>query len=438
LSATNESRRTIRVAWSCAFVVCAALLAAPWRGHVDDLDAQIYLVVARNLAKDRAWFDLRYLPSFFPVFREHLPFAFWPAAAAIRLGGEWAIDPLYALMTLGAIATSGLIARRLAGEWAGVSAVLLLGTCESVWQYGGRLLLEPPLLLFATAAAGAALADRWAAAAVLGAVATLIKGPFGLLPSICVCIVKARDWRATAAMVGAVLPLAIFLLVDPSGGWREGYLKGQLLGSASGVRTDGVSSWWYLPAVIAGRFWPGLPFLALGLWRAGKNAELRPIAIACLLMAGLLCLPSRKWGNHAYVAFPLFASLAGAAAAPLVRWLMRPRWMLPGLASAATVASASGLGALVLRPPCPFSSVLAGALTAVPPGSTVLLVAPGAMWPAVARIAAERRLLPAPSPTLSGRTDAIFALSRGVQVPEEWLTIGSGAGWSVLRRRSAP
>lgn len=430
----DDGPRAVRIAWSSAFILCASLLAAPWRGHVDDLDAQIYLVVARNMARDHTWFDLRYLPSFFPVFREHLPFGFWPAAAAIRFAGEWAVNPLQALMMLGAIAASGLIARRLAGDWAGVSAVVLLGTCESIWQYGGRLLLEPPLLLFATAAAGAALADLWVAAAALGAAATLIKGPFGLLPLACVCLVKARDWRATAAVAGAVAPFAVFLLVDPSGGWRGGYLETQILASAAGSRADGLSAWWYLLAVIVGRFWPGLPFLLAGLWRARKDPELRSIALACLLMAALFCLPFRKWGNHAYVAFPLFAALAGTFAAPLWKRFRRPHWLLAASASAAIAASASGLGSLVLQPPCPFSTVLADALRSVPPRSPVLLVAPGAMWPAVARLAAERDLLPAPGHTLGGCTDAVYAVSRGVEIPEDWLTIGRGAGWSVLRR----
>jgi hypothetical protein len=80
---------------------------------VDDIDAQLCRVVARNLAKDHAWFDLRYLPSLHPVFREHLPFGFWPAAAALRVFGEWAVDPLYAAMMLGAIACAGGIARRI-------------------------------------------------------------------------------------------------------------------------------------------------------------------------------------------------------------------------------------------------------------------------------------------------------------------------------------
>jgi 4-amino-4-deoxy-L-arabinose transferase-like glycosyltransferase len=430
--------RAIRIAWIGALLLCAALLIAPWRGHVDDFDAQIYLVVVRNMVRDHTGFDLSYLPAFNPVFREHLPFGFWPAAAALRLAGEWAIDPVYAAMTLGAIAVSGLIARRLAGEWAGISAVVLLGTCESIWQYGGRLLLEPPLLLFATAAAGAALYDLWLAAAVLGAVATLIKGPFGLLPLACVCLVKARNWRAIAAVLAAVVPLGIFLLVDPSGGWREGYLRHQILASATGVRTDGVSAFWHLPAVIARRFWPGLPFLVAGFWRARRSPELRPIALACALMVALLCLPFRKWGNHAYVSFPLLAALAGAAAAPLWARLRQPHLAVAGLALAALIFSGSGLGARVLQPPCPFSTVLGDALRSLPPGKPVLMVSPSGIWPAVAQVAAETGLLPTPVSTLSGRDSAPGALSRGVAIPQGWQVLGTGAGWSVLRRAVPP
>ncbi len=132
--------RVQRVAWIAALAISAALIAAPWRGHVDDMDAQLYLVIARTMARERLWFDLQCLPGFYPHFREHLPFGFWPAIAAIRLFGEWAVGPVYGLFTLGAIVMSGRIARRIGGPWAGVAAMILLGTCESIWQYGGRLL----------------------------------------------------------------------------------------------------------------------------------------------------------------------------------------------------------------------------------------------------------------------------------------------------------
>src|SRR5439155_15676576 len=130
--------------------------------------------------------------------------------------------PLYALMTLGAIAVSGAMARRIGGAWAAAAAMVLLGTCESIWQYGGRLLLDAPLFLFATAAVGSALANRWTAAAVFAAVATLIKGPFGLLPLLCVAIARWRDRRGALAVMAALLPLPLFLDIDPDRGSRTG------------------------------------------------------------------------------------------------------------------------------------------------------------------------------------------------------------------------
>ena len=426
-------RRAVVVAWASALVSAAALLVAPWRGHIDDFDAQIYLVVARNLARDHAFFDLRYLPSMHPVLREHLPFGFWPAAAAIRLFGEWAVNPLHALFMLGAIAAAGLIARRIGGDWAGVSAVLLLGTCESIWQYGGRPLLDPLLLFFATLAAGAALRDRFWSAALFGALATLIKGPFGLVPLLGVVLAN-RSARGALALFFSVVPLAVFLAIDPGGGWRSGYLHGQLLASASGARADGVANVWFPFFIIAGRFWPGLPFALAGLAIARRWAPLRRLAIACVLGAALLCLPARKWGNHTYVVFPLLAALGGVA---LGRLLGRVRPVLlaqasVGVAAAAMIFSASGLGRRVLRPPCVFSTELAAALDEIPRGSPILVVPRDV--DAVAILAAERDLLPWPSQTLPPPGQIRRAVSRTAG-DSNWAEIASARGWSVLRAK---
>jgi 4-amino-4-deoxy-L-arabinose transferase-like glycosyltransferase len=423
-----------RVAWVSALVACAALLAAPWRGHVDDFDAQIYTVVARNIARDGSWFDLRLLPSLRPVYREHLPFGLWPAAAAVRANSDWAVNLLYGLMTLGAIAASGMIARRLAGEWAGVAAVLLLGTCESIWQYGARLLLDPPLFLFATAAAAAALVSRWRSAAVLGGLATLIKGPFGLLPLACVAVTRLRDWKAPAAVAAAIVPLGVFLAIDPAGGWRSGYLQAQLLASATGGRADGVSAWWFPLAVVARRFWPGFPFLLLAVWVARRNAALRPLLFACALMLAALCLPQRKWGNHTYVAFPLLAALAGAAAAPLLE-RVSSRTRVTGTVSLAAIAcglSISGLGALLLRPPCPYSTTFRTALGRIPVGSVVLVVS--AELGDVTTLAAERDVVPQVAREVPLEAAVRDAIVRGpVVVPPGWTVVSRAGPLAVLR-----
>jgi 4-amino-4-deoxy-L-arabinose transferase-like glycosyltransferase len=427
----------VKAAHVFALALCAALLAAPLWGHIDDIDAQLYQVVARNLTRDRAWFDLRFLPGYLPQFREHLPFGFWPGAAVIRIFGEWAIGPAYALLTLGAIAVSARMAGRLRGANAALATLVLLGTCESIWHYGGRLLLDPPLMLFATAAAGAALADRWIAAGLLGGIAVLIKGPFGILPLVCVALARKRAAGA-AAVIAACLPLAIFLLVDPGDSWRSGYLHGQLLASASGARTEGHTEWWFLPAVIAGRFWPGLPFLLFGFWQARRDERLRPLAMACAFALLLLCLPPRKWGNHAYVVFPLLGALAGAAAGPLLETL-RPRLVTAATAAAAAIAwmlSAAGAGRLVLQPPCAFSTALARPLDVLPKGRDLLLVAPEVDVLALAELAAERDLQPWPEPRLPENPSLPDAIAReGSAVPASWAVVAKGGGWSLLRAR---
>src|SRR5438874_4859756 len=427
-----------RIAFAATLLTCAALVVAPWRGHVDDTDAQLYLVIERTMARAHEWFDLRCLPAFYPSFREHLPFAFWPGIAAIRLFGEWAVNPLSALFTLSAIYLAGRIAARIGGTWAGVAAMLLLGTCEVIWQYGGRPLIEPALYLFATAAAAAALEDRWILAAILGAVATLIKGPFGLLPLGCVAVTRLPDKRAPIAVVSAVLPFALFIWLDPGGGWRTQYLHDRLLGLAGGSINNGIVMWWFPFSVVARRFWPGFPFLILGLAQAVRNPRLRPLAGACVLMVALLCIPERKWGNHAYVAFPLLGALAGVAAGSLLE-RVKPQAMAVTLAMASVVpwaGSISGIWARVLKPPCVFSTTLAPALDGLKPDDPILVVSPEVETLAIVELAAERKLSPWPAQALPADGTIHSAVIRdGIAVPQSWMTIAKSGGWSFASDR---
>jgi hypothetical protein len=403
------------------------------------MDAQMYLVIARNLAHDRSWFDLRFLPGWLPRFREHLPFGFWPAAATIRLLGEGWVPIIYGVLTLTAVAVGGSVAKKIGGPWAGVAAVLLLGTCESIWQYGARPLLEPPLLLFATAAAAAAFADRWGWAAVLGAVAVLIKGPFGMVPLGAVALARLPRWRGPAAVAAATLPLCLFLVLDPAGGWRDGYLRNQLLASAGGARSDGVILWWFPVSVVVRRFWPGVPFLLLGLWLATRNVRMRPLALSCLLMIAMLCLPARKWGNHTYVAFPLLGALAGIAASQLLRMGRRPALAAGSVALAAVVAVGfflSALGARVLRPPCVFSTALAPTLRLLAPCTPLLVVTREPDLSAVSELAAEFHLHPRPAPTLAAARDETYAVTNLSSGSEGWQAVSAGGGWTLLHKHA--
>lgn len=441
-----------RVAIGLALALTAALVVAPWQGHVDDVDAQTYQVVVRNMVADRTWFDLRYLPDVWPTFREHLPFSFWPAAAAARLVGERAVPVLYALVTIAMVWLTGRIAARLAGEWAGVVAALVLGTCESIWQYGGRLLLDPPLLLFATAAAGLALLPRprWAAAAAFAAIAVLLKGPFGVLPLVSVVLGRAVAERSPrlcltggAAALIALAPAALFLFLDRSmggGTWWTGYFERRILGWTTGATQEGLPLRWFPLRVIAGRFWPGLPLVVYGFWRARRDAALRPLAIGCAAGALLLCVPERKWGNHAYVIFPLLSVLAGGAAAPLLErvsdvWRRRGVAALAAAAALAWVGSLLGLGRLVLQRPCVVSTEFAAELASESPGSTVWVVAPGVESLLSGELAAERRMVPRGAPALPALAEARVAVAReGTPVTPPWSERVRARGWVLLRR----
>ncbi len=445
--------RAHRVALVLVLLLTAALVVAPLRGHVDDIDAQVYEVVARNMVADGTWFDLRYLPNLWPHFREHLPFSFWPAAATIRVFGEGAVDLLYALMTVATVWLVARIASTIAGGWAGVVAALVLGTCESIWQYGGRLLLEPPLLLFATAAAGAALLPRarWGAATLFGALAVLTKGPFGLLPLMCVAFgrgLSERSWqspvRGACAGLAASVPAAAFLVLDRwigAGTWWSGYFEHRLMGWASGATPEGLAFQWFPVRVIAGRFWPGLPLTIYGLWQARRDRRLQPLAIACVVGALLLCIPGKKWGNHTYVLFPLLAIVAGGAVGPLVDRQLSPALQRPVLASLAGatmftwVLSLLGAGRFVLQPPCVVSREFAAELTLVPPGSRISVVAPNVEWLLLGELASERRLVPITSPELPAPGGPRIAIIReGARITAPWSERVEARGWTLVRR----
>jgi 4-amino-4-deoxy-L-arabinose transferase-like glycosyltransferase len=463
-----------RWAAALALVLSLAVLVAPWGGQVDDTDAQLYQVVARHMVEDRTWLDLRYLASAYPHFREHLPFGLWPFAAAIRLAGEWALAPLAALFTLSALALVGWLGRRLGGWSMATVAILVLGTNESFTIYGGRPRLDPLLLLLVTASLAPVLAfppaaRRWLLGALFAALAALVKGPFGLLPFLAAGLAVAWEhrsprWLASALGLGllSALPVTGFLLFDRAfggGTWWKGYVDVQLLASAMGERSDGLEPPWFPFLTIAGRFWPGLPLVALGLARAASWPKSLDVALpptplvarrlalcAALILLGL-AIPERKVWHHALVAYPVLALLAGAGAAPLLhRWLLDARERRTALAAVAALAAlavgfvALGIGKAVWKPGVQ-ASEFSAALDGLPAGAPVLVVSDPTNWRMVAALAAERRL----EPWLQKRLEAGAAHGARLGLmqqrlfvagppPEPWQKAAEARGWVLLRR----
>jgi len=463
-----------RTAAGLALLLAVVGLVAPWTGHVDDTDAQLYQVVARHMVEDGRWLDLRYLPGVHPQFREHLPFGLWPFAAAIRLAGEGALAPLAACFSLGTLLLTLWVGRRLGGWGMAALAVLVLGTTESFILYAGRPRLDPLLLLLVTASVAPLLAwppapGRWLLGAGFAAGATLVKGPFGLLPYFAAGLAVAWEVRSPRLLLRTVcfsllaaVPVAAFLLADRTWGagtWWRGYLGNQLLASATGTREDGLQAPWFPLATVAGRFWPGLPLLGLGVaraagWPKGLDGQQPPtpqvarlLLLCVLLLLGGLALPLRKVWHHALVAYPLLALLGAAGAAPWVRrGLSSARRQRAAVAALAVLVSlalgllVAGGGARVWKP-CVGADEFAVALDHLSPGDAVLVVSNPPHWRMVASLAAERRLEPWLETALGDGVPhgARLALVQQPLLPQgalppPWQKAGEARGWVLLRR----
>ena len=460
----RETSLSLRVAWAAAFALAATLLITPWLGHFDDTDAQLYQVVIRKMAERRAWMDPGYLDHFAAHYRDHLPFGIWPFAIAQVALGEFAPRVVAASFSLATLAGLAVAGRKLLGEWPALAAVLVLATTETFFRYGGATRLDPLLVLLANAAAVPFLLGwrRWPAIAVAGilaALATLVKGPFGLVPLLAAA--GARAWadrsfqplaRGVAAALLASLPLLGFLMADHFwlyGGWWETYGLGQLLASATGARSDGSLHWWFPLATVIGRFWPGMALIAaclvLLLFRpamVSRNARL--VMVFCVLMLVALCIPGRKVWNHALIAYPGLALFAGLSIAPFAGWLgqrWRASWVAAGVASLALIAMATAplLGKLVDSPQCVASLEFSKTLDTLPAGSSILVVSSPTSWRTLASLSAERRLEPIPLgslPAVAAGPGEALAIVQDDLVPKAagaWEVVRRARGWTLMR-----
>ncbi|HET9450314.1 MAG TPA: hypothetical protein VFO83_05505, partial [Aggregicoccus sp.] len=170
------------------------------------------------------------------------------------------------------------------------------------------------------------------------------------------------------------------------------------------------------------------------------------LVLGCALLLAALCLPSRKVWNHALVAYPLLALLAGAGAGPVLARLRRDarreRWARTGLCAAALLAAgaaALGAGRLLQATPCVASRELAPFLEPLAPGTALSVVSRRPAWGLVASLAAERRLAPSPRATLE--EGAALALAEEALVgssPPGWRLRARARGWLLLERDPRP
>lgn len=461
-SLSGESERVGRRILILSMALVLGLLAGRTRVHNCEGDAQLYRVVARNLAERGEWLSLSYLPSVHPVFREHLPFGLWPTAAAIRWLGEGALPWLDGAWSAAILFAMAAVARRLWSDDAAAGATLVLGLTDNFSLYCAFPRLDGPTVLFGFLAAVPWLQERpirtkgWAGSVLSAAVACAVKGPFGLVPLLAVGgarLLSRRSWRTALGVAGAALlaalPVAFFLCWQRSHGdstWWEGYVRSQLLASSTGARNDGHGGWLYPVQVLWRHFWPGLAVLPFAIWALReREVARRLLALATLLGLVALALPQRKLAHHVVVLYPLMALLTGERLGVALRRICS-RWRsVPSMSALVTFA----IWILVIlgrplwfRPRhCLSTGALSPTLAALPSGTEVWMVKTPVDWPAVAALAADLRITSWPVDRWealdeSSGAEKRYALSREEdrESPPSWKEVAQGDGWRLWTR----
>jgi hypothetical protein len=267
------------------------------------------------------------------------PFHTLLAGLAARLAGPW-LDVqdgarlASGLLTLLALAFTGLAARRLHGPGFGAAAALALLGCFGLLLRAHALLPETALLMgYALLLHGVALArqdaGRGALALAAGAaVAVLSRGVPDLLAVLLIALLPlaAREWRTRAyrrAVLGGLAGLALLLLLwigllAAQGGEAVGTWWGNFLAAWRPVRTPGA-----ILELLSWFAWPAWPLAAWAVWhehrRLRRATNLHPPLIALAITLALAHWPTHSSGGGALPVLVPLALLAAHGVANLRR-----------------------------------------------------------------------------------------------------------------------
>ena len=301
---------------------------------------------------------------------EKPPLYYWLAGAAFRLLGE--NETAARLPSLGALllltGATALFGARLYGSAAGLHAGFVAGTSLLPFLYGHAASMDMLLAAFVTLAIGLSglrllgIAGRTAvvAAAAAAGLATLAKGPLGLLLPVLVLgafLLTTRDWRPLRELVGPGALLACAVVAAP---WYVAILRDQgerfvsvfllnhnLQRFSSTIHNHPGPLWYYLPVLLVGLFpWSGLAIPGLLRTSPRESRVDRLVLLWLLLPLAFFSLAGSKLPGYVLPCVPPLAILMGRAADRLVSETAPERWLsarvtgLVGLLLGAAVAVA--------------------------------------------------------------------------------------------------
>ncbi|MCG6922437.1 MAG: glycosyltransferase family 39 protein [Acidobacteria bacterium] len=302
---------------------------------------------------------------------EKPPLFYWLAGGAFSLLGETetAARLPSVLATLLLVGVTMFVGARLYGTAAGLHAGFVAGTSVLMFAYGRAASMDMLLAATVTAAIGLGglrvlgMAGPHAlpAAAAFAGLATLAKGPLGLLLPLLVLgglVLATRQWRvareavsplAVGAFVVVAAPWYVAILVDQGRQFIDVFvLNHNLQRFTSTIHHHPGPLWYYLPILLAGLFpWSGLavPGLA-GLRPRGSRSDLFALLWLGLPLL-LFSLAGSKLPGYILPCVPPLAILMGRAADRLVSAAAPERY----LSGRVTALVGLVLGALVATTP---------------------------------------------------------------------------------------
>ena len=303
---------------------------------------------------------------------EKPPLYYWLAGASFRVLGETetAARIPSVLAGLALVGATALFGARLFGGAAGLHAGFVLATALLPFAYARAASMDMLLAATVTTAIGLlalralGIAGRLAvpaAFAVMG-LATLAKGPLGLLlPGLVVVayLLAARDAGFARALLS---PFGILLFLLVAGPWYTAILRDQgrhfvdvfLLNHnverfTSTIHNHPGSPLYYLPVILAGLFpWSGLLAPALAGLRPRRERTDLFLLVWLLLPFLFFSAAGSKLPGYILPCLPPLALLMGRAAANLVAGEPAPQWWA-GPRAVAVIGLI--LGALLLTTP---------------------------------------------------------------------------------------
>jgi len=303
---------------------------------------------------------------------EKPPLYYWLAGMAFAVLGETEAaaraPSLVALLLL--TGTTALFGARVFGTAAGLHAGFVAGTALLPFAYGRAASMDMLLAATVTAAIGLAglrllgIAGRhaWTGAAAAAGLATLAKGPLGLLlPGLVVAgqLVASRDWRRVRealspapllAFAVVALPWYLAILADQGRHFVDVFLLNHNVQRfTSTIHNHPGPFWYYLPVLLVGLFpWSGLAVPALLRDGEREPRARRFVLLWLLLPLVFFSLAASKLPGYILPCVPPLAILVGRAADRLVHEGATPERLLSG-----RVAALVGLvlGALVACAP---------------------------------------------------------------------------------------